>query len=141
LEEIGPQVQPFRIIDRDCTWCRQDDDRAIKQLRPAKIDQQVVRLVLRVEADVRLGQLGEADREVDVGARIVGAPAPIPAVGRLPVDDAAVMEAAVEILRLGNVSGAEAEEAAAAELRVRHRRGDKTYRGDSTRTEKSGRLF
>ena len=56
--------------------------------------------------------------QAPVPARIVGAPAPVPAVGRLPVDDAAVVEAAVEILRLGNASGAEAEEAAAAKLRV-----------------------
>ena len=36
---------------------------------------QVIRLAVGLSADARLGQLREADRQVDVGARIVDAPA------------------------------------------------------------------
>jgi hypothetical protein len=67
---------------------------------------------------VGLGELGEADREIDIRARVIHAPPPAVALERVAKDDAAEVKAAVEILRRGGAR-AEAESAASAELRVR----------------------
>src|SRR5262245_20768550 len=79
-------------------------------------------------ADVSLGQLGETDREIDVCAWVVDAPASAVALQRVAKDDAAELEAPVEILRRRGAR-AEAESAASAELRM----------GGDGRTEENGK--
>ena len=49
----------------------------------AQVDQQVLRHVVGVHADRRLRQLGEPNRQVLVGARVIDAPAAAVAVRRL----------------------------------------------------------
>ena len=87
----------------------------------------MLRFAAVVETDTRLCQLGEANRKVDVAARVIGSPAAAASIERLSIDDAAVVKAAVEILLGGNSACAESEEATSSELSRCHRRGQRAY--------------
>src|SRR5262249_22080221 len=72
--------------------------------------QEMVRLTVGTAADARLGELGQPNRQVEVGARIVDRPVTAVAVAALRQHDAAEVEAAVEALGRGRpVVVAEAE--------------------------------
>ena len=80
-------------------------------------------LVFRVAAHGRRRELGEAERQVDVGARVIDAPAVAVAIGRVAEEDAAEQKVAVEVLWRGHLRrwSAEAAESPAPALAARHR--------------------
>ena len=95
----------------------------------------MVRFPRLVLADMRLGELGQPQREVDVGARVIDAPPSAVALEGIAEDDAAEVKAAVEILRRRR-TGAKAEPAASAKLRVG---GDRGTEDDRNNHDREGR--
>ena len=69
-------AQAFRIFRSEVSAAnlRHHDERALIELRIREPDDQMVGLALPIETDPRLGELRQANREVDVGARIVDEP-------------------------------------------------------------------
>ena len=70
-------------------------------------------------ADVGARQLGQANREVDVGARVIDAPVAAVTAEVAAERDAAEMEPAVEVFRLGDANAEAALEAATAATKLR----------------------
>ena len=66
----------MRILWREAHASRigHDDERALKQRVVGRTDDEVVRFVVGRAADTRLGQLREANREVDFGVRVISSP-------------------------------------------------------------------
>jgi hypothetical protein len=143
-EIVGPQktalqqvlTQPGRLLGGEVR--RADlghhDERTIEQGGVRQIENEVIRLARRIDADDRLGQLRKPDRQVDVGSRIVHRPAAAVAVAAAGKHHAAEVEGSVEALGRRTADGLEETAASAAELRARradaegeqHRRGRRT---------------
>ena len=79
-----------------------------------QLDDQVIGFVAAPRADRRLGQLRQADRQVDVGPRVVHAPAAAVAVAIAAERDAAELERAVEVFGRGRTDTEPAASAAAS---------------------------
>ena len=99
-------------------------------------DDEVIRLIVFGAADARLGELGQPDREVDLGVGIVGAPAETALMRpHLPVHQAAELKRAVEIGRLPehrrDAALAAAVAAAPSALGERRRRGKQHREADA----------
>ncbi len=97
---------------------------ALKDERVGQAHDHVVGFTIVVAGDPGLRELREADREVQLGVRIVGGPAlPARLAAAARVDTAAEVEAAAEVVGFGKLRGIAARPPAleAAELRRGHR--------------------
>jgi len=118
LVEIEAQRLGVLIADERATHLRRHHERAVEELGIGEANQQMVRLAGGILADIRLRQLRQPDRQVDVGTRPVCVPVAAVPVERRLVHPAAEMKAPVEILCRGELRS-EAAEPAPAELRRR----------------------
>ena len=109
---------------------RHHDERTAEDLRRRQADEDVAGIAVDVAADARLGQLGEANGKIDVGARKVDFPRPavVIAIRAVTEDDAAELERAVEILGGGHAQVGEG--ATAAQLRFRGDGGNRDTGGE-----------
>src|SRR5262245_55919358 len=117
LFEVKTQLRSFVVVEADPAWLGHHDERTIEERRIGQLNEQMFRFARLILADVGLGELGQTEREINVGARIIDAPASAVALEGIAKNDAAEVKAAVEILRRRGTR-AEAEPAASAKLRV-----------------------
>jgi hypothetical protein len=92
---VLPQPGRLLVADGERAHLLHHQERTLEELVVGHADDQVIRLARRTATHMGLGQLGQTDREVDVGIGIVGRPVPA-------VHDPAVVEGAVEIGRRRN---------------------------------------
>src|SRR5262245_1464655 len=75
LFQVKPQLGSFFVVEAGPAWLGHHDKWTIEQRRIGQLDEQMFRFAGLVLADVRLRQLGEAEREIDIRAWVIHAPA------------------------------------------------------------------
>src|SRR5688572_6442102 len=115
LEQILAETSRFLLVEVGRAHLGHHDEGAAEQHIVGEANQQRVGLAVG-HADVGACQLAEADREIDVGARVIDAPVAAVAAEVAAKPDAAEVERAVEVLVGGELSRAEVAEAPEAAL-------------------------
>src|SRR5688572_30779127 len=114
------------------------DKRALEQLVVGEPDDEVIRLAVAGLADAGLGQLGEPDREVDVGRGVIRPPALAACLTAIAVIHAAAeIEVAVEAVSGGKARLGPAEAAAPEPAQILRGHGGRERDRDERRGEGS----
>ena len=130
------QVLRFLVAEVRATGLGHHDERAVIDFRIGQAVDRVIELALRVAAHRRDGELGEAEAQVDVGARVVDEPAVAVTIRRVVEPDAAEHERAV-VVRVRRQIRTVEPEAAAAPLRARVSSGQRQRGRQEEHTDRS----
>jgi hypothetical protein len=97
LQQVIAQRLRLRVVEIRGADFRHHDERTLVERRIGEPDHDVLWILRSGEADRRLGQLGEPDRHIDVGARKIDAP-PAAVAGAVRAEcDAAELPRPVEV--------------------------------------------
>ena len=99
LQEIGPEPGRILLAEVQTSDLLHQDHGTAVELVVGEPHDQMVGLARGVEADADFGQLGEPDREIDVGERVIGEPTPAVTPRIHAIDGAAIVKSSVEAVR------------------------------------------
>src|ERR1700704_757471 len=97
LEHVVAQLPGFGFVEERTARFGHHHERTVIEQRIGQSDDDMLIAVFRVAADGRRGELREPERQVDVGSRVIDAPAVAVAVRGVPKEDAAEEKVAVEV--------------------------------------------